>query len=162
VSYQAILASQVLLGAEPLTAWFEQDPTASPNVDVDDDRWQIGGDDLQTRESPTGEAVPVRVVEDRRVTLTVPLTRTPEEGAYAERLAARGAPRAVTFRSEDYRATGPCPARRDWCADTNCGETHLLVEFEHRDQWRATLPELDRARWPLVRCLSGVTIPANE
>jgi hypothetical protein len=36
------------------------------------------------------------------------------------------------------------------------------MEFEHSSQWRATLPELNRARWPLARCLSGVTISADE
>ena len=163
LSYQVVIASQVFLGAEPLTTWFGQDPTVSPNVDVEDDRWQIGQDDLGVRESPTGEAVPVHVVEDRRVTLRVPLDRTPEEVAYAERLAARGAPRDVTFLPEDCsRITAPCPAARDWCGDTDCGETHLLMVFEHPSQWRATLPELNGARWPLARCLSGVTISADE
>jgi hypothetical protein len=53
VSYQVVIASEVLLGPEPLTTWFGQNPTALPNVDVEDDRWQIGQDDLGVRESPT-------------------------------------------------------------------------------------------------------------
>jgi hypothetical protein len=162
ISYEVVIAPQVFLGAEPLEAWFGQDPTAAPNVDVEDDRWQIGQDDLKDRESPTGEAVPVRVVDDRRVTLRVPLNRTPDEVADAERQVAPRAPRAVTFLHRNCRIAAPCPAARNWCSYTDCGETHLLMEFDHPDQGQTTLPELNHARLPMARCLSGVTISADE
>jgi hypothetical protein len=75
VDYEVVTATEVQLGDEPLRAWFEVDPLAPRVADVKDDRWQLGQHELPAHRSPTGKEVPVRVTEDRRLRLGVPVQK---------------------------------------------------------------------------------------
>jgi hypothetical protein len=71
VSYEVVTASRVLMGSEPLESWMGPDATAPVDADVDDDRWQIGKDELPAHRASEAEVKPT---EDRRLRLTVPLS----------------------------------------------------------------------------------------
>jgi hypothetical protein len=73
VTYEVVTASRVLMGDETLESWMGLDAGAPVDADVDDDRWQIGKDELSGHDAPSGE-VEMKLTEDRRIRLTVPLS----------------------------------------------------------------------------------------